>query len=129
MEGITLEMARAKTGLSQEELAKQLGINRNTYAKYEKYKASMRIDMAQKFSSIVGISIDNLIFLNNNYTSSVEWLHWIYRKEKDLQDKNKKERSIKIGNSKMTFTKNGIKIQSPKVIIKGDVIKKQRKGN
>ena len=69
MEGITLEMARAKTGLSQEELAKQLGINRNTYAKY---KASMRIDMAQKFSSIVGISIDNLIFLNNNYTSSVE---------------------------------------------------------
>lgn len=129
MEGITLEMARAKTGLSQEELAKQLGINRNTYAKYEKYKASMRIDMAQKFSSIVGISIDNLIFFNNNYTSSVEWLHWIYRKEKDLQDKNKKERSIKIGNSKMTFTKNGIKIQSPKVIIKGDVIKKQRKGN
>jgi len=59
----------------QEELAKQLGINRNTYAKYEKYKASMRIDMAQKFSSIVGISIDNLIFLNNNYTSSVERLH------------------------------------------------------
>ena len=75
MEGITLEMARAKTGLSQEELAKQLGINRNTYAKYEKYKLSMRIDMAQKFSSIVGISIDNLIFLNNNYTSSVEQLH------------------------------------------------------
>ena len=75
MEGITLEMARAKTGLSQEELAKRLGINRNTYAKYEKYKASMRIDMAQKFSSIVGISIDNLIFLNNNYTSSVEQLH------------------------------------------------------
>ena len=31
--------------------------------------------MAQKFSSIVGISIDNLIFLNNNYTSSVEQPH------------------------------------------------------
>lgn len=72
MKSITLEMARAKIGLTQEELAKKLGINRNTYAKYEKYKTSMRIDMAQKFSSIVGISIDNLIFFNNNYTSSVE---------------------------------------------------------
>ena len=72
MNGITLDIARAKTALSQEQLAKKLGINRNTYAKYEKYKASMRIDMALKFSSIVGISIDNLIFFNNNYTSSVE---------------------------------------------------------
>lgn len=63
MKGVTLEMARAKIGLTQEELAKKLGINRNTYAKYEKYKTSMRIDMPQKFSSIVGISIDNLIFL------------------------------------------------------------------
>lgn len=34
-----------------------------------------------------------------------------------------KERSIRIGNSKMTFTKKGVKIQSPKVIIKGDLIK------
>ena len=75
MKGITLEMARARIGLTQEELAKKLGITRNTYAKYEKYKTSMRIDMAQKFSSIVGISIDNLIFFNDDYTSSVESLH------------------------------------------------------
>ncbi len=33
------------------------------------------------------------------------------------------ERSIKIGDSKMTFTDKGIKIQSPKVVIKGDLIK------
>lgn len=33
------------------------------------------------------------------------------------------ERPLVIGNSKMTFTKKGIKIQSPKVVIKGDVIK------
>lgn len=37
--------------------------------------------------------------------------------------KEQKERSIKIGDSKMTFTKKGVKIQSPKVIIKGDLIK------
>ena len=35
----------------------------------------------------------------------------------------KKARQLVIGNSKMTFTKKGIKIQSPKVVIKGDVIK------
>lgn len=34
----------------------------------------------------------------------------------------KKSRQLVIGNSKMTFTKKGIKIQSPKVTIKGDVI-------
>lgn len=33
------------------------------------------------------------------------------------------ERPLVIGNSKITFTKKGIKIQSPKVTIKGDVIK------
>lgn len=37
--------------------------------------------------------------------------------------KEQNERSIKIGDSKMTFTKKGIKIQSPKVVIKGDLIK------
>lgn len=31
--------------------------------------------------------------------------------------------SFVIGKSKMTFTKKGIKIQSPKVVIKGDLIK------
>lgn len=34
-----------------------------------------------------------------------------------------KKSSFVIGKSKMTFTKKGIKIQSPKVIIKGDLIK------
>ena len=33
-----------------------------------------------------------------------------------------KKSSFVIGKSKMTFTKKGIKIQSPKVVIKGDVI-------
>ena len=43
---------------------------------------------------------------------------------KNLERRNimKKARQLVIGNSKMTFTKKGIKIQSPKVVIKGDVI-------
>lgn len=35
----------------------------------------------------------------------------------------KEKSSFVIGKSKMIFTKKGIKIQSPKVVIKGDVIK------
>lgn len=34
-----------------------------------------------------------------------------------------KKSSFVIGNSKMTFTEKGIKIQSPKVVIKGDLIR------
>lgn len=33
-----------------------------------------------------------------------------------------KKSSFVMGKSKITFTKKGIKIQSPKVVIKGDVI-------
>ena len=37
--------------------------------------------------------------------------------------KEQNEHSIKIGNSKIAFTDKGIEIQSPKVVIQGDVIK------
>ena len=40
-----------------------------------------------------------------------------------MKKKSKINHSLVIGNSKMTLTKKGIKIQSPKVLIKGDVIK------
>lgn len=38
-------------------------------------------------------------------------------------NKEQNELLIKTGNSQITFTEKGIKIQSPKVVIKGDVIK------
>ena len=43
---------------------------------------------------------------------------------KNLERRNAmKKSSFVIGKSKITFTKKGIKIQSPKVVIQGDVIK------
>lgn len=42
--------------------------------------------------------------------------------KKNMKKKSKTNRSFVIGNSKITLTKKGIKIQSPKVIIDGDVI-------
>lgn len=38
----------------------------------------------------------------------------------------KKSRPLVLGNTKITFTKKGIQIQSPKVIIQGDVIQERK---
>lgn len=68
---ITIKMARIKSGLSQEEIAKELGTNRVTYAQYENYETPMRIDKALKFCEITDTKVDQVIFLDKNYTSSV----------------------------------------------------------
>ena len=44
-------------------------------------------------------------------------------RSKNMKKKSEINRSYVIGNSKMTLTKKGIEIQSPKVVIKADVIK------
>lgn len=71
MQKMTLKMARAKSGLTQQEIAKKMGINRNSYADYEKYDVVMRMDKAILFSEIVQVPFDDIIFLKQNYTSSV----------------------------------------------------------
>lgn len=40
-----------------------------------------------------------------------------------MKKKSVINRSFVIGNSKMTVTKKGIKLQSPKIVINGDLIK------
>ncbi|MDY2963826.1 helix-turn-helix transcriptional regulator [Streptococcus dysgalactiae] len=72
MTKMTLEMARAKVSMTQEEIARKIGVDRNTYASYENYKTPMRIDKAISFCKVVNVSIDDIIFLNQNYTSSVQ---------------------------------------------------------
>lgn len=62
MKQVTLKMARVKSGLTQEQMAVELGTNRVTYGKYENYDTSMRVDTAKKFSDIVKIPMDQIIF-------------------------------------------------------------------
>lgn len=59
---ITLKMARAKAGLTKLKMASELGVTRPTYDDYENYKTIMRVDMAQRFCDIVGLTIDDVIF-------------------------------------------------------------------
>ena len=60
----TLEQARKHRGLTQEQIAKMLGISKRTYIDYEQYKRAFRIDKAFLFAEIVGIPINNIIFFD-----------------------------------------------------------------
>ncbi|NQN23885.1 helix-turn-helix transcriptional regulator, partial [Streptococcus suis] len=53
-------MARAKVGLTKKQMALELGVTRPTYDDYENYNTIMRIDVAQRFCDIVGVSIDDV---------------------------------------------------------------------
>lgn len=68
MTKMTLKMARAKKGYSQEKLAKELGVVRQTYQNYENYRTPMDVKTAINFSQIVGIPFDDIIFFEQNYT-------------------------------------------------------------
>ncbi|WP_347298455.1 helix-turn-helix transcriptional regulator [Dolosigranulum savutiense] len=68
---MSLKAARVYGGFSQSEIAEELDVHRNSYINYEKYQIPMRIDTAIKFSELTGIPMNNIIFLGNNYTSSV----------------------------------------------------------
>lgn len=67
----TLEQSRSLAELTQEELAEKLGVSVSTYAKYEAYKTYMRMDTAYLFSTITGVSMDDIIFLPIRYGNSV----------------------------------------------------------
>jgi putative transcriptional regulator len=60
----TLEQARKHRGLTQEQIAKMLGMTKRTYIDYEQYKRAFRIDKAFLFAEIVGIPINNIIFFD-----------------------------------------------------------------
>lgn len=60
---LTLRQSRAISGLTQVEMAQKLGITRDAYRANELYKVIMRMDRAKKFSQIVDIPIQDIIFL------------------------------------------------------------------
>lgn len=57
-----LRQARSYAGLSQKEIANKLDLATLTYQKYEAGERKMRVDKAEKFSKVVGIPINQIIF-------------------------------------------------------------------
>ncbi|EDP24817.1 helix-turn-helix transcriptional regulator [Parvimonas micra] len=60
----TLRQARTFAGITQSEMAEKLGMTEKTYIQYEKYRRIFRMDDAYKFSEIVGIDLDKIIFFD-----------------------------------------------------------------
>ncbi len=60
---LTLKAARVNKGLTQEVVAKKLGITKGTLVSYEKYRTIPDISIAKRMASLYGVSVECLIFL------------------------------------------------------------------
>ncbi len=65
----TIKQARRLRDFTQDEMAELLGVSRYIYLSYEKRPSTIPIGMAQKFCSIVNLSIDD-IFFADEFTES-----------------------------------------------------------
>lgn len=65
--GFSVKQARQYAGLAQREMAKELGVSRDTYRKIESFPDTASIAVAKKISLIVGIPIDQIFFRSKVY--------------------------------------------------------------
>ena len=59
---IHLKAARVNAGLTQEEVAAELGISKNTIVNYEAYRSTPTVETAQKLAKLYHMSVDDIIF-------------------------------------------------------------------
>lgn len=57
---ISLAAARVNAGLTQEEVAKKMGISKNTLVKWEKGGSEPSISQGRKLSAIYDMPLDNI---------------------------------------------------------------------
>lgn len=103
---------RKKNGYSQEELAEKLGISRQAVSKWERAEASPDTDNLVELAKLYGISLDELLNINNS--SSTE------NSEDKKEEKNENEKTINFdggihiedGNDKVHIGADGINVVS-----------------
>lgn len=64
MDHYTVRQARRMVGISQEDMAKKLGIAITTYRAKERYTSRFYYDEAVHFSQITGIPINRIYFFD-----------------------------------------------------------------
>lgn len=64
--GFSVKQARQYAGFTQLEMAKKLGVSRDTYRKIELSPETASVAIAKKISVIVGIPIDQIFFAQNS---------------------------------------------------------------
>lgn len=57
-----LKLQRFKSKLSQEDVAKMLGISRNSYNQYENYPLKTTLEILLRLSTIYGINLYNFFY-------------------------------------------------------------------
>lgn len=86
MFGTILKELRLERNMKQEDLAKLLGINKNTISKYETGKREPSIDMLIKIADIFDVSVDYLVGRTIARTSSLLFEELTYLKSKMLNE-------------------------------------------
>lgn len=62
MEKLSIKAARINAKLTQEDLAKCMGVHRNTVAAWEKNPKSLSIETAEKLCLIMKVKINDIFF-------------------------------------------------------------------
>ena len=62
-----ISMLRSVNGYSQEEVAEEIGISRQAYAKWEKGETVPDVERCQKLAELYGVTIDSLV----NYSDKI----------------------------------------------------------
>ena len=64
-----LKEARLKSGISQKDLAENIGVAKSTYSLYESGKREPNVDTIKKIASSLNVSADTLLSIDNEPTT------------------------------------------------------------
>ena len=64
-----LKEARLKSGISQKDLAENIGVAKSTYSLYESGKRKPNVDTIKKIASSLNVSADTLLGIDNEPTT------------------------------------------------------------
>ncbi len=59
--GATLKYFRKKSGLTQAQLSKTLGITRSSYAYYESGKSTPKLEVLQKLAALYNVTLETIV--------------------------------------------------------------------
>lgn len=67
MPRITMSAARVNAGLTQGQLAEEMGVSRTTVVSWEKGRTAPDITQAKRLAEVVGLDLDFIFFEKNVY--------------------------------------------------------------
>ena len=69
---VTLRALRVNLGLTQPEMAKLIGVSKDTWYNYENYKTFPDVPVIERITEQTGVNYNDIIFLPPNYGLTVK---------------------------------------------------------